>query len=84
MTNHSKGEADEGSVGVDGEVGEDRAQGECQASKQETTSTEEDWSSISYHYHIFAPAQDGDDDESTRRANQTLKKCSKPTSYLSR
>ena len=47
MTDHSIGEADEGSVGVDGEVGEDRAQGEREAAKQEATSTEEDWSSIS-------------------------------------
>ena len=43
MTDHSIGEADEGSVGVDGEVGEDRAQGEREASKQEATSTDEDW-----------------------------------------
>ena len=47
MTDHSIGEADEGSVGVDGEVGEDRPQGERKAAKQETASTEEDWSSIS-------------------------------------
>ena len=46
MTNHSKGEADEGSVGVDGEVGEDRAEGEHEATKQEATSAEEDWFSI--------------------------------------
>ena len=40
MTDHSIGEADEGSVGVDGEEGEDRPQGEHQATKQKTTSTD--------------------------------------------
>ena len=34
MTDHSIGEADEGSVGVDGEVGEDGPQGEHEAAKQ--------------------------------------------------
>ena len=33
-TDHSIGEADEGSVGVDGEVGEDGTQGEHEAAKQ--------------------------------------------------
>ena len=47
MTDHSIGEADESSVGVDGEVGEDGPQGEREAAKQEATPTEEDWSSIS-------------------------------------
>ena len=40
MTDHSVGEADEGSVGVDGEVGEDGPQGEHEAAKQKATSTE--------------------------------------------
>ena len=42
MTDHSVGEADKGSVGVDGEVGEDGPQGEHQAAKEQATSTEED------------------------------------------
>ena len=37
MTDHSIGEADEGSVGLDREEGEDRAKGEHQAAKQKTT-----------------------------------------------
>ena len=37
MTDHSIGEADEGSVGLDREEGEHRAKGEHQAAKQKTT-----------------------------------------------
>ena len=37
MTDHSIGEADEGSVGLDRKEGEDRAKGEHQAAKQKTT-----------------------------------------------
>ena len=55
MTDHSVGEADEGSVGVDGEVGEDRPQGEHQAAKQEATSTEEDWNQFSILYFLTCP-----------------------------
>ena len=41
MTDHSIGEADEGSVGLDREKGEDRTKGEHQAAKQKTTTAEE-------------------------------------------
>ena len=37
MTDHSIGEADEGSVGLDRKEGEDRTKGEHQAAKQKTT-----------------------------------------------
>ena len=40
MTHHSVREADEGSVGVDGEVCENGSKGEHQAAEQETTTTE--------------------------------------------
>ena len=40
MTHHSVCEADEGSVGVDGEVCENGSKGEHQAAEQKTTTTE--------------------------------------------
>ena len=41
MTDHSIGEADEVSVGLDREEGEDRAKGEHQAAKEKTTTAED-------------------------------------------
>ena len=82
MTDHSIGEADEGSVGLDREEGEHRAKGEHQAAKQKTTTAVDGKRLIINSNLKYSPAQDGNNYESTgerRYPEEQFKKLTPPT-----